>query len=71
MFIFQATFGTNEKLADLRAFIIERMQFTFKFVFVLLPTKIFEECEESKTFLELDLYPSVTLMIKSCSNQDL
>lgn len=68
--ILQATFATNETLSDLRAFIIERMQFTFKFFFVLLPLNNYEESEESKTFLELDLYPSVTLMIKSCTNQE-
>nr|XP_014290539.1 uncharacterized protein LOC106689861 [Halyomorpha halys] len=65
----QATFGTGEKLADLRAFLDEKIQFAQKFFFVLLPSKNFEESEEEKTFLELDLFPSVTLMLKWCPDE--
>ncbi|CAH1392994.1 unnamed protein product [Nezara viridula] len=68
--ILQATFATSEKLVDLREFLISKIPLDYNFVFVLLPAKNFEESEEYKSFLELDLYPSVTLMIKSCSEQE-
>ncbi|XP_066902847.1 UBX domain-containing protein 6 isoform X2 [Halyomorpha halys] len=62
--VIQATFSTKETLADLKNILRKNMEISGKFMFVLPPSKWFTEIEENKTFLELDLFPSITLLVR-------
>lgn len=62
--IIQATFSTKETLADLKMLLKKNMELSQSFYFVLPPSKKFTEVQEYTTFLELNLFPSVMLLVR-------
>lgn len=60
----EAVFSIKEKLYALKLLLQSQFHFYDDFNFMALPSRVFNVLDEEKTFLELELFPNITLMLK-------
>ncbi|XP_014272254.1 UBX domain-containing protein 6 [Halyomorpha halys] len=60
----EAIFSIKEKLYSLKSLLQSQFYFYDDFNFMALPSKVFNVLDEEKTFFELELYPTITLLLK-------